>query len=276
MKLVIREATQADRADLAEISRNTWDGHDYLENTAENWLSDGYFYVGETSGKAVACAKITRMPGDVAWLEGLRVHPAFQGMGYGREISDWVLRKARSLVESRVFSCIEFSTYVNNVESRSLAGKQGFEVTEWFHVIGREEPFPQLDGLEVTESEIRSEDLSIYPGHAPCGWKYIHSSAPEIIQWFKKNARVWQVSSGARFLTSSRNFEISPLASALEDPGGFVKGSLKLVAQRGTDYSEMMIHDSHGVLLKTARENGYEYWEEDGAANIPVYRFSGL
>ncbi len=275
MSLVIREAAAGDTDDLAEISRNTWDGHDYLEQVSRNWLADGGFVVGEADGRVVACAKITGMPGRIAWLEGLRVHPDFRGRGYGRLMSDQVLRLALEKVEAGEFSAVEFSTYTGNVESRTMAEKQGFRITELFHVIGIEKPFPSRASVSLTETALSSGDLSIYSEHTPCGWKYIHTSAADTPAWLKSHAQFWQTESGTGFLTSSRGAEVSPLASALGDPESFITGALCLAALKGMDYLEMMIHDSHRELLKTALEAGFSYWENNGEANIPLYRYYG-
>lgn len=275
MSLVIREAAAGDTDDLADISRNTWEGHDYLEQVSKNWLADGGFIVGEAGGRVVACAKITGMPGRIAWLEGLRVHPDFRGRGYGRIMSDQVLQLALEKVETGEFSAVEFSTYIGNVESRTMAEKQGFRITERFHVIGMENPLPSGESVSLKETALSSGDLSIYPEHTPCGWKYIHTSAADTPGWLRRHAQFWQTESGAGFLTSGRGGEVSPLATALDDPEGFITGAQSLAVLKGLDYLEMMIHDSHRNLLKHALEAGFSYWEEPGAANIPLYRYYG-
>lgn len=272
MNLMVREASAGDSADIADISRNTWEGHDYLEGVSSDWLKDSGFIVGEINGRVIACGKITMMPGGVAWLEGLRVHPDFRGKGFGRVMSDRILEMAREQVDRGRFSSIEFSTYINNVESRTMAERQGFRVIDLFHVIGLDEPAESSSMVDFREVAPEPADFAVYTKYAPCGWKFIHSSAPGTVDWMKRNARFWQVDTGARFLTSVRGFEISPLSSAFEDPDGFVNGAVSLARSKKMSYLEMMIHDSHGVLLDTAVKAGFTYWEEPGVANIPVYR----
>jgi len=273
MNLTVREAAAGDLADLADISRNTWEGHDYLEKVSPEWIRDSGFIVGETEGRVIACGKISKMPGDVAWLEGLRVHPDYRGRGYGRAMSERILGFARGKVRRKEFSCIEFSTYINNVESRTIAEEQGFRIVELFHVVGLEEPSGRAVDIQVREVAPDAEDFSIYPGHSPCGWKYIRTSSIDSIGWMRKNAKFWQAETGARFLSSNRGFEFSPLASSLKDPEGFVHAALSLAAANEMDYAEMMIHDSHRVIIDSAVRSGFTYWEEPGIANIPVYRF---
>ncbi len=226
MELLTRTAEPRDREDLAEISRTTWEGHDYLEGVAESWLADSGFIVGELSGRVIACGKISRMPGDVAWLEGLRVHSDFRGRGLGRIMSDRILEEALRLLEEGKFTGIEFSTYINNLESISMAKKQGFRTTELFHVVGIEDFTPPSRPMELTPVDITPEDLAIYREHAPCGWKYIHARERDSLAWLRANAGFWQTPGGVRFLASKGIWRYPPfhrrwanLRNSLQEPG---------------------------------------------------------
>ena len=179
------------------------------------------------------------------------------------------------LMSKGKFESIEFSTYINNIESRTMAEAQGFRIKESFHVLGFEDPVLKDSPVPVKPAEIRPEDLSIYREHAPCGWKYIYPNAEGSIEWMKAHSQTWETENGTRFITANRGFEISPLASSLKDPAGFVRGALSLVLEKEMDYAEIMIHDSHERVLCAVQEAGFSYWEEPGTANIPVYIFQG-
>ncbi|MCD4707141.1 MAG: GNAT family N-acetyltransferase [Candidatus Sabulitectum sp.] len=268
----IRKATGGDLRDLAEISRTTWEGHDYLEQVTEGWLRQGNFFVGEIADRVIACGKISTLPGEVAWLEGLRVLSDFKGKGYGRILSDEILRIAREMVNAGDFKSIEFSTYINNAESISMSEKQGFRTTELFHVISLENPPVQNAPAALERFSPLAEDFSVYTDHAPCGWKYIRHRSKGSLEWMKKNAEFWQVETGAKFLTANRGTEISPLAAAFNDTDGFIQGVFALAEKKRLDYLEMMIHDSHQEILSTALKHGFSYWDKHGVANLPVYR----
>ena len=271
--MIIREATTGDLEDLACISRTTWDGEDYLEKVSSDWIRQQGFLVGEIDGRVIACGKITWLPGEVAWLEGLRVHKDFKGKGYGRILSDEILGIAKNKVQAGDFQSIQFSTYVNNAESVSMALKQGFRATEYFHVISLDNPPVHKSTVQVKRFDPSAEDFSIYSEHAPCGWKYIHHSSETSLDWMKANAEFWQVETGARFLVANRGFEISPLSTSLDDPEGFIQGAFALAEKKRLDYLELMIHDSHKNILTAAVNSGFSYWDEHGVANLPVYRF---
>lgn len=271
-EITVREAKSDDLDDLAEISRSTWDGHDYLEQVSGNWLKESGFYVGEIAGKVIGCGKITTLPGEVAWLEGLRVHKDYKGRGLGRILSDELLRIATMKKESGEFKNIEFSTYINNIESISMAEKQGFTVLEIFHVVNLENP-PILTPVVLKKCTPSPSDFSIYPLHSPCGWKYILHCSEGSIDWMLQNAEFWEVDSGAKFLTANRGSEVSPLTPALDDPEGFMQGVFAIADRKRLDCVELMIHDSHKTILNKADKAGFTYWEEEGKANLPVYRF---
>ncbi len=272
-KLLIRKADAGDLSDLSAISKTTWDGDDYLENVSHAWVEEDGFFVGEVDGRVVACGKLSSMPGDVAWLEGLRVHTDFKGKGYGRALSDSILQTAVTKHKKGEFKAIEFSTYINNVESISMAEKQGFQVSEMFHVVSMENPSLPDTATKLRKVSPKTADFSIYPHHAPCGWKYIGHRNKGSVRWMKNNAGFWQAESGARFLAANRGQEISPLASSLNDMDGFISGIFVLAEKKRLDYLEVIVHDSHKEILALLLEHGFSYWENHGKANLPVYRF---
>ncbi len=272
-EITIREATTEDLTDLAEISRTTWEGHDYLEQVSENWLKQQGFFVGEINGRVIACGKLTTLPGEIAWLEGLRVHTNFKGKGYGKKLANEILRIAKARVDQGLLKTIQFSTYISNAQSISIAENQGFRADEHFHVISMENPPVIKHPVTLTKFIPTAKDFSIYPGHAPCGWKYINYNCEDSLEWMQKNAEFWQVETGAKFLTANRGTEISPLTAAMNDTQGFIQGILALAEKKRLDYLEMMIHDSHTNILATAIENGFSYWDEQGVANLSVYKF---
>lgn len=273
-EMIVREATINDLADLAEISRTTWEGHDYLEKVSEKWLNQQGFFVGDLDNKVIACGKLTKLPGKVAWLEGLRVHKNYKGNGFGKQLANTLLDKAKVAKAEGIFDKIEFSTYSSNNESIAISQKQGFEINELFHVISLENP-PLLDSpVTVEKFKPSVADLACYNEHAPCGWKYVLHNRVDALEWLKENAEFWKVESGAKFILANRDCEVSPLASALEDPDGFIKGVLAVAEKKRLDYIEMMVHDEHKSILETAVKFGFSYWEEQNKENLLVFRLS--
>ena len=101
-ELRVRIAALNDLDDIAEISRTTWDGDDYLEGKAPGWIEDGSLYAGELDGKVIGTFRLTPMPDRVLWLEGLRINTDYQGRGYGRQLADFSFVKGKKILQSGV------------------------------------------------------------------------------------------------------------------------------------------------------------------------------
>jgi GNAT superfamily N-acetyltransferase len=92
-RLVCRPALPKDTPDVMELTRTIWDGHDYVPQVWDAWLhdQDGLLAVAEYGGRVVGTGKLTRLGAGEWWLEGLRVHPEFEGRGIASHIQDYTL-----------------------------------------------------------------------------------------------------------------------------------------------------------------------------------------
>jgi GNAT superfamily N-acetyltransferase len=91
--IVCRPALPKDTEEVMELTRTIWDGHDYLPLVWADWLADyeGLLAVTECGGKVVGTGKLTRLSDRDWWLEGLRVHPQYQGRGIASHINNYLL-----------------------------------------------------------------------------------------------------------------------------------------------------------------------------------------
>lgn len=93
--LQVRPADSTDRdAVLAFVEPG-----DYLADVWEAWLHDarGVLLVGVLAGRPVAVFHVRLLTDDEAWLEGLRVDPAYRRQGIGRVMTSRALGSARAL-----------------------------------------------------------------------------------------------------------------------------------------------------------------------------------
>src|SRR5438128_9012687 len=94
-----RKATAVDKAPILEICKNIWNGHDYLPSVWDDWLADknGRLIVATIGGRTVGVAHASLQSNYVAWLEGLRVHEQYRGLGLAGKLNhalvEWVRRK---------------------------------------------------------------------------------------------------------------------------------------------------------------------------------------
>jgi hypothetical protein len=94
LELTVRPAGKSDRAAVLAISRQIWEGHDYVQHFFDRWMRDGGLMIGEMRGRVIGFGKITELAPGELWLEGLRVDPRKGGHGLGRELSRRILHTA--------------------------------------------------------------------------------------------------------------------------------------------------------------------------------------
>ena len=123
--VVIRRAHELDRAAVEELCAHIWDGDDYLPFVFTNWLADagGEFYVATLGGQLIGTGKLSCFADDEWWLEGLRVHPDFQGRGIGRLLFRHGVRQAEAKAGR---GTSRFVTGYSNQATRKLATEAGF------------------------------------------------------------------------------------------------------------------------------------------------------
>lgn len=79
----IREARPEDRAAVLAFCTHTWEWGDYIEFVWDEWLHDphGTLFVATVDGQPVGISRIRMLNATDAWLEGMRVDPAFRHQG---------------------------------------------------------------------------------------------------------------------------------------------------------------------------------------------------
>jgi ribosomal protein S18 acetylase RimI-like enzyme len=125
--LILRDARPADRQAVLGFCRSTWPAYgDYIPRVWKRWIADtgGRFIVAELEGRPVGIGKVTQAsPGEI-WLEGLRVDPAYRGLGIARAVNLEVLRTIAHMQPRAV----RFCTGATNRASRRMGEEYGFRV----------------------------------------------------------------------------------------------------------------------------------------------------
>lgn len=121
----IRRAQLEDKPRIIEISSKIWDGDDYLPHIFEKWVKEegGEFSVITVDDVVAGCAKMTLLPHNVLWLEGIRVDTEYRGQGLGKKMAEYQLKRAKEMGYER----LELGTFVENYESLAIIEKRGFE-----------------------------------------------------------------------------------------------------------------------------------------------------
>ena len=128
--LRFRRAKPEDTAEMLRITRNVWEGTDYLPHIWNDWLHDssGYLMVGQVDGRVVGLQHIAVQDDGTAWLEGIRVAEEAQGTGLGQGLLEQGLEWAQTM--GCTFA--RLSTASSNPASNRLAEKGGMRPVATF------------------------------------------------------------------------------------------------------------------------------------------------
>jgi len=131
--LTIRCYTPADQAAVeylhvfaiqrmgAYLGRGPWDDDIYA--IEEHYLNNqGEFLIGECNGLLVAMGALKRTGPERAEIKRMRVHPDYQGRGYGQLILDELEARARALG----YQTLHLDTSILQLPAQKLYEKNGF------------------------------------------------------------------------------------------------------------------------------------------------------
>jgi len=262
----IRQCRLSDREDIEDISSLIWEGEDYLSRVFDEWIDDGGFFVALRDGRVIGTAKITFLPGKVAWLEGLRVHPDYQGKGIGRELNDFILNYAIELRQSRVINAIEFATYYKNKESLHMAKKAGFKTVKSFYVLNR-----KREGLEKepTIAILSIGDLMSYKGYISAGWKFVKKTE-ESFKWVVERNKDYSTGK-YKFYTAGYEKTFILLNGSKEALREYIPCFNFL--SKGADTYDIMFPEEWSAKLHLFKKNGFTFWEEPEEPNVVILRY---
>jgi GNAT superfamily N-acetyltransferase len=88
---------QADEQRILEITRDVWEGHDYLPRVFDRWISESgaEFQAAEVDGVVVGVQRIRPYAPGLVWYEGLRVAGTHRRRGIARAMLAAAIDEAR-------------------------------------------------------------------------------------------------------------------------------------------------------------------------------------
>ena len=183
MKLYFRKLTNEDIPAILDISKDIWEGDDYIPDVIERWINEKNHlaygtFLKEEMKELVGFGRVKMYSNGVAWLEGGRVKVTHQKKGIGREQLKYAIDYATK-VGARV---AQYDTSSRNFGSQALAKFHGFTEKKRMEVL--ESNVSELNLKEYGSSNIQkisSEEakkiynkMDIGPGdELNIGWSYI-------------------------------------------------------------------------------------------------------
>lgn len=131
--IVFRKLTHEDYEDIVDISKDIWEGGDYLPGVFHRWVEDKGIFLGGVdmeSNKVVAVAKLSILYDGSGWLEGLRVHTSYRGQKLGKRVTEEILKRATEALENGLINKIAFATHITSIESKAMMEKLNFKLKE--------------------------------------------------------------------------------------------------------------------------------------------------
>lgn len=180
IQVILRRARQSDTADMLELTKNIWEGDDYVPHVWEGWLADsqGLLVVAEYEGRVLGLAHLARLSSEDWWMEGMRVHPEFEGRGIASQLHEYLtsywLRHGSGTVR------LSTASFRQNVHH--LCEKQSFhKILEisFFITPALSEPLPEAAFTGIIEADLvpaldfiqHSPILKLSAGMLDLGWR---------------------------------------------------------------------------------------------------------
>ena len=88
----------ADRSRVEEITRDVWDGRDYIPRVFDRWVADAgaEFQAAEVDGVVVGVQRMRPYAPGLVWYEGLRVAASHRRQGIARAMLNAAIEEARA------------------------------------------------------------------------------------------------------------------------------------------------------------------------------------
>lgn len=164
---------------MLELSSHIWEGHDYLPYVWQDWLAEqhGLLAVAEFWDRIVGVGKLTYLSPSQWWLEGLRIHPEFEGRGFASHINDYLLGYWLQHGDG----CVRLTTSSERVKVHTLCLHRGFVKTGEYSVYGApvlDEPVSSFTPIlpeeipQALEFIQHSPTLPLLNGLMDYGWRW--------------------------------------------------------------------------------------------------------
>ncbi|MGL4911121.1 MAG: GNAT family N-acetyltransferase [Romboutsia sp.] len=151
-----------DYEDIVDISKNIWDGNDYLPNVFHKWVDekDGCFLGLVLNNKVVAVGKYTVLKDKQGWLEGLRVHCDYRGRQFAHAISDLLFNKAREDLRSGKITNIAMCTHKDTTASIKMMEAKNFKLDQSCLIVFKEYDSIKDKNLDLNDYKIEKWNIS--------------------------------------------------------------------------------------------------------------------
>jgi GNAT superfamily N-acetyltransferase len=161
---------------MRELTRDVWEGSDYVPYVWDEWLRDasGWLMVASLGGRVVGLQHIERQEDGSAWVEGIRVAADVRDRGIGGAM----LRRAVQWAQEHACPWIRLATSSENPASNRIAKRNGLVLLGTFASQQTDPRAGGRDGAHVASpveyAQVR-DFLAASLGDDPSRW--VHTEA---------------------------------------------------------------------------------------------------
>jgi GNAT superfamily N-acetyltransferase len=275
MEVYFRKLTKKDVPAILNISKEIWEGDDYIPNVIYEWLDDrkslNYGAFSDLNlNNLVGLGRVKVFDHNFAWLEGGRVKSSYQKQGIGREI----MRYALNYVKKRGILRVQYDTGSGNEGSIALANFFGFQRKKSMELLGCKYNEIIKDELKSTKMKKISlneaikfyKSANIGPGNEICiGWAYIPLKylTNQNSVWFRnENAIVQKVKAHNRAFHEAPNNDETWLILYGKSDNAFnlIQNVILEEDHEDSNYFYVFCHPSIVAKLKSI---GFSYWDNE-------------
>jgi GNAT superfamily N-acetyltransferase len=276
MNLYFRELTAEDLPTILDISKDIWEGDDYVPNVIERWLREknsmvyGAF-LDESRKELIGFGSVKIFPNGVAWLEGGRVKISHQKQGIGRDLMKYAIDYAIQ-VGAKI---AQYDTSSMNFGSLALAKYFGFSEKKRMEVLFckandvklTNKPIPSVYRINLKGAKEIYKKIGIGPGDEVCiGWSYVP------IQYLLEKNSSWIIKDNAIMqlirITSSPVQEGPDENSLWMITYGDGNAAFNLIQYAISNETKNQKIEDFDVfcspeVAKMIQEIGFSYWEDE-------------
>jgi predicted PurR-regulated permease PerM/GNAT superfamily N-acetyltransferase len=271
----VRPARNSDRNDMLELTAQIWEGHDYTPQVWSAWLADraGLLAAAEADKRMVGFGKLTRLSPQEWWLEGLRVHPGYQGLKIGSRLTEYLVAEWKK----RGGGVLRLATSSERVEVHHLCARLGFQRTGVYRLISAAplargahefQPLTPADAAEAAALWRQRAAAWKTPDLVNDSWKWGRFSETLLLKFIQRGDAWWWRGRTAILLGYRRerdkqiNFEAAAVLAPPKTLALLLRQMRGLAHERQADRTVWVMPDSPH-LTQSARNAGYKpVWDE--------------
>jgi ribosomal protein S18 acetylase RimI-like enzyme len=240
----IRKGRNEDLPALTSFTRKTFTWGDYIAEAWTHWVESprGELLVAEVNGAFAGTAHVRYLENREAWLEGVRVHPAFRR----RSVATTLIQTAHARAKKKHCRTMRLETGSKNRNARRLFEALGYRlVVEYARYRARASGrvSPALRAAKVSDAAacwaIWETSLRGHRVHAltraPFGWRWWEFS-PARLRAAIRAGEVWLSLDGRAFMAVRRDdeFQILALAGSQHGMTHLLQGAQDMARQQKT------------------------------------------